>query len=254
MLSIEKPSIQSLILQMSVRGQHLATGTGFVVQDGSSFWLITNRHNLSGRRSDNNAPMSPTGATPDTVTIMHNGSSLGEWLPMDEPLLDGNQQPLWLEHAAHGRQIDVVALPLTPNPQVTLYPYNIAEKGPDVALRATTDLNVVGFPFGITSGGCLAVWTRGTIASEYGVDFDGLPRFLIDARTRQGQSGSPVIFYATGGMVTMADGGSAVFGGPVHRLVGVYSGRINAESDLGIVWRLSVVEDLVRSGVRPPDN
>ena len=42
----------------------------------------------------------------------------------------------------------------------------------------------------------LAIWTRGTIASEYQLDHDGLLLFLIHSRTRQGQSGSPVVFFA----------------------------------------------------------
>lgn len=45
----------------------------------------------------------------------------------------------------------------------------------------------------------------------------------------------------------MADGSSAAFGGPVSKLIGIYSGRINSESDLGIVWKTSAILELVRS-------
>lgn len=81
--------MQSLVIVMSVRGQQLSTGTGFVVQHDGQPYLVTNRHNLSGRRSDNNELLSPTGATPDTVTIVHNhNSGLGNWQGKAEPLLD----------------------------------------------------------------------------------------------------------------------------------------------------------------------
>ena len=38
--------------------------------------------------------------------------------------------------------------------------------------------------------------------------------------------------------------------GPVWQLLGVYSGRISTESDLGKVWKLSVLREVVEQGVR----
>jgi hypothetical protein len=46
-------------------------------------------------------------------------------------------------------------------------------------------------------------------------------------------------------MVAMTDGGSAAFNGPITRFLGVYSGRINNESDLGIVWKATMLRELV---------
>jgi hypothetical protein len=77
------------------------------------------------------------------------------------------------------------------------------------------------------------------------VNYSNLPIFLIDCRSRQGQSGSAVISYRPGGMVAMEEGGSAIFYGPVSRFHGIYSGRINNESDLGIVWKASAIKELV---------
>jgi hypothetical protein len=54
-----------------------------------------------------------------------------------------------------------------------------------------------------------------------------------------------VIAYRAGGAVAMEDGGSAMFDGPVEKFIGVYSGRINAESDLGIVWKASAIAELI---------
>jgi hypothetical protein len=48
-------------------------------------------------------------------------------------------------------------------------------------------------------------------------------------------------------MVAMSDGGSAAFGGPVWKFLGIYSGRINAQSDLGIVWKASAIDQLVQA-------
>ncbi len=45
----------------------------------------------------------------------------------------------------------------------------------------------------------------------------------------------------------MADGGSPAFNGPVSKFIGIYSGRINSESDIGIVWKASAIQKLVQS-------
>jgi hypothetical protein len=47
-----KPSLMSLLLQMSVNGDTLATGTGFVAQGRRGPVLITCRHNLTGRNCE----------------------------------------------------------------------------------------------------------------------------------------------------------------------------------------------------------
>jgi hypothetical protein len=43
----------------------------------------------------------------------------------------------------------------------------------------------------------------------------------------------------------MDDGSATAFEGSVSRLLGIYSGRINDESDLGIVWKVSAVAELI---------
>jgi hypothetical protein len=83
-------------------------------------------------------------------------------------------------------------------------------------------VSVIGFPFGITAGGGLAIWATGFVASEPDLDYGKLPVFLIDCRSREGQSGSPVIAYRGGGMVAL-QGSSSIFDRPVYRLLGIYT-------------------------------
>jgi S1-C subfamily serine protease len=249
---IARPSIASLLILMSSHGRQLGSGTAFVVEQDGLNYLVTNRHNLAGRGLDNQ-PLDSSGAVPDTVTILHNmAAGLGQWRAVPESLLDAAGLPLWFEHPDHGRRVDVVALPLTNLADVQLYPYKPSELGPLLAAGVSGDVSIVGFPFGMTAGGAFGVWSRGAIASEMAVDFDDLPLFLVDSRTRPGQSGSPVIIYASGGMVAMENGDSAVFGGPVERLLGVYSGRVNDQSDLGFVWKVQVVIDIIAARARRP--
>lgn len=194
--------------------------------------------------------MHPSGGVPDRLRVMHNAAGqLGAWVEKVEPLYDDSGLPLWFEHPVRKGEVDVVALPLTEVAGVDTHDYD-PWAATQVAIATTEPLNIVGFPFGMTGGGSLAIWVRGFVATEVAIDFDGLPCFLVDSRTRQGQSGSPVIFYSGGGTYMAATGGLVLGGGPIEEFVGVYSGRINAESDLGIVWKASVVREIVEARER----
>lgn len=159
---------------------------------------------------------------------------------------------MWQEHPVHGRAVDVVALPLTQLHEVQLYPHEVLPPAQQVDVHVTTELYVVGVPYGIMHGGAMAIWTRGTVASEYEIDFENLPCFLIDARTRSGQSGSPVIFHSTGGMVKFQGGNSQIGGGVSRRCWAFYSGRVNADSDLGFVWRVPAIFEVLSTEAVPP--
>lgn len=247
MPSIAQPSAQSLLIEMRIGGLPLATGTGFVVHSPRGPVLLTNRHNVTGRRPDNNQPASPTGAVPGEVLIVHNRFACpGEWVTRVEQLYT-DVLPRWIDHPRLGTRADFVALPLTQLDDVELYAYDVEDPGPGIALGPAETISVVGFPFGLQAGGSLAVWATGFVASEPQVDFEGLPIFLIDCRSRPGQSGSPVIAYRSAGGVPMKDGGVAFFAGPVTELLGIYSGRINDQSDIGIVWKVAAIRELVRS-------
>jgi hypothetical protein len=212
--------------------------------------LITNSHNLSGRRPDTGQSMSSCGVTPTSVEISYPARSGAEsMIRIVEPLVDQDGTPLWLEHPEYGSRVDVVALPLTNVHNVQTYPYEIDPEHGALPLAIPADVSIVGFPFGTSVKGT-AIWVRGTIASEPGIDYDDLPRFLVDARTRVGQSGSPVIRVSVDGLTPTVDGGVAIYNGPVMRLVGVYSGRINQESDLGYVWRVGVIKDILTGSKR----
>jgi hypothetical protein len=244
---IAQPSVQSLLIEMRVNGQPLSTATAFVCPSPKGPVLITNRHNVTGRDQATGSPLSPTGGLPTEVVVVHNrAGNLGQWVPKVEPLLSGSN-PLWREHPTLGAKADFVALPLTELADVALYPYDPASPGVNLLLGPADSVSVIGFPFGVTAGGAFGVWATGFLASEPVVDFGGLPVQLVDSRTRPGQSGSPVIAYRNGGMLALEGGGSASYAGPVSRFIGVYSGRINSESDLGMVWKAAAVQELLAS-------
>jgi hypothetical protein len=249
MNAIAKPSIQSLFIEMQFDGQSLSTGTAFVVNTPTKGpHLVTNRHNVTGRNQETGKPLSKTGGVPNNLVIFHNKlGNIGHWVMRQEPLYKHDESPRWIEHPTLEHQADFVALPLTNLHDVELYPYDPKNQGPNIRIGPADTISVIGFPFGVTAGGFFGVWATGFLASEPVVNFSNLPIQLIDCRSREGQSGSPVIAYRSGGSVAMADGGTAIFGGPVERFIGIYSGRINKESDLGIVWKASAIDELVQT-------
>jgi Trypsin-like peptidase domain len=219
-INLAQPSIMSLLIQLRENGQVIATGTGFVAQSQKGPILITNRHNVTGKHQDTGQILHSKGKTPTELEIIHNqAGKLGSWVPRVEPLYAGSA-PLWVEHPTLGARVDCVALPLTQTNDVQFYPYDPNNPGTRIPCGPADIVTVVGFPFGLTGGGALALWATGFVASEPAVDFNGLPLFLIDCRSRPGQSGSAVIAYRNGGMVPMENGGAAAFTGPVFRFLG----------------------------------
>lgn len=246
---IALPSVQSLLVSATLGESELGQGTAFMVREGGVDWLVTNWHVAAGRNRETGQPMHRSGATPDTLKVWHNATQQGErhtWRLVEYELFDDNGEPKWFEHPVHGRRVDVVALGVAGHPELTFYPHSLDQGENALATGVAEDVSIIGFPFGIRAAGAIAVWSRGSIASEPDVDFDGLPCFLIDSRTRTGQSGSPVIKYSSGaGGHRLAGGGLSIGLGPIAQLLGVYSGRINPESDLGTVWKVSALRDII---------
>lgn len=246
-LQVQLPSVRSLYCILRFGDQNLSTCTGFLATTATGHVLLTNRHNLTGRRNDTGEPLSKTGGVPDNILIFHHMSEgTGSWEGRPEPLYDSDGTPLWKEHPVYGSRADFVALPLTNVSGVSFYPYELSGQ-PAIAIAPGDVVSVVGFPFGMATGGLLPIWATGFIASEPEARLNGsdLPIFYVDCRSRPGQSGSAVIAHRSSGMVALESGGSVMYQHPVTRLLGIYSGRVNAESDIGIVWRTAALKELV---------
>ena len=87
---------------------------------------------------------------------MHNEMGrLGSWVPKLELLLV-DWEPQWIDHQVLRHTADFVALPLKSLDNIQLYPYSF-DNQPDILIRPSDSINVVGFPFGLTGGGGLAI-------------------------------------------------------------------------------------------------
>jgi hypothetical protein len=257
MMKIAPQSMQSLMLTMRRNGKELATGTGFVVNTASGLALVTSRHHLTGRYQGTGKPIAPDGALPTEVEIFHPAPFdrqrfIPSWEARVEPLYgtgDTDGVPLWKEHPTYGSRADFVLLPLTRTDGVAPLPWKMNE-GATIAILPAETVSVVGFPFPISAGGRFAVWAAGLVASEPEADYNDLPLFLIDCRTRPGQSGAPVLAQRSG-TVTLTDGRRVHAEGTVTRFAGMYSGRVHKDADIGMVWKASAIQELILS-LNPP--
>ena len=214
--------------------------------------MVTNWHVVAGRDPDTGQPLDSQGAIPDSLTVFHNRSGqLGQWIEKSERLCDERGGRGWLEHPdfPHGA-VDAVALRLTDLDEAECIGHDPWSSGTQALFGAGEHVNIIGFPFGLTGGGYCAIWIQGAVATEPALDFDGLPCFLVDARTRPGQSGSPVLVYRPpGSAYTTQSGGTVIAAAGTERLLGIYSGRINAQSDLGYVWKAEALKAIVERGI-----
>jgi hypothetical protein len=253
-LGLEIPTMKSLYVEMRFQETLLSSGTAFLVANDQSSHcaLITNRHNVTGRHQETGECLDKKHcATPDNILIYFHKTplDLGEWACIKLPLYKDNGEPWWIEHPRFGASADLVALNLRWGSDVHKMPYYLKTNKDRVHLvvRPAETISVIGFPFGLSSTGRFPIWATGFMAQELGIVNPDNQSFLIDCRTRQGQSGSPVIAYRTNTFTviendkisTKMSGGSAAW-----EFLGIYSGRVNPESDLGRVWHVSAIEEV----------
>lgn len=246
----------------------LGTATGFYYKYKNRMFLVTNKHVVTGKNTFNGQYISTMGAIPTALrTVVNfdiiNNDNSHEYFEVTlvYELYDDLQcqlDKLWYEND-HSSMIDVAVIDVTERYYKSIekikevrqckdcdwYYYNYSDGAG--AHYVTEDIFVVGFPFGYKStgyDGWYAIWNNGTIASEYEkalvVPVDSLlneseyivaDAFLVDAKTWEGQSGSPVLASVTEDNA---------------KLLGIYSGRTNKDSSLGYVWKIDIINQIVQ--------
>lgn len=250
---VEVPTLKSLYLETYFGEQLLSCATGFLIARTrqSHCALLTNRHVVTGRHQDTGACLSKYAAQPDSLKIYFHkgGADLREWKSIRLPLYRADGSHFWIEHPQLGATADVVALNLKWGSDVTKYPYYLDEDldRMNMFLSPADAVSVIGFPFGLSSYGRFPVWATGFLAQDLDLIQPERPAFFIDCRSRQGQSGSPVVAFRSTGARTLKDGRASVSisPNPAWEFLGIYSGRVNPESDLGIVWHVTALGGLV---------
>jgi hypothetical protein len=174
--------------------------------------------------------------------------------PIDVPIRDENDQPLWLIHPAQEmRAIDIVALPLDHDSlktKVTLLPVNELAPG-KIAIMIGMDVFILGYPFG-SKPPAFPVWKRGSIASEPDLVRVSTGYYLVDTASRPGMSGSPVILRSWSNHILESNMWTTSNDQlPIDRIIGVYSGRLRPEdAQIGIAWHVEYIDQIIDGGKR----
>ncbi len=243
--TIDPLSIRSLFIELLASGKRLGSATGFAVEHRGSYFLITNWHVLSGCHADTGAAFSESGAVPDEIRIFHHGTTLGTWLTRTEFLSTDQGTQRWIEHP-NGRAVDVAAVPLDSiDNDIQIHAFDLSLADTDIVPEIAMPVSIIGFPLGLTGSGKLPIWKTGHIASEPQIDYNDQPAFLIDATTRSGMSGSPVLLRTSGDYKTKSGIGVIASSGICTLFLGVYAGRLHEESEIGKVWRPHVITELL---------
>ena len=239
---IDPLSLCSLLVE--TRGYDLAldTATAFCVRKGRATLLITNLHVVTGLNAGTRRLLAGTGAVPDQIRILHHAKhDLGNWVIRTEALyINGVRR--WYEHPK-GQAIDVIALPITVDDEVLVYEFDLSLADFDMVVQVAMAVSIIGFPFERATTGVLPIWKTGHIASDPDMDYGGRPVFLIDATTRGGMSGSPVVLRIYGDYPTRQ--ASTIGDNSWTRFLGVYSRRIHDQTEIGGVWRPSVIREIL---------
>jgi len=243
-IRIDEFSLKSLYLETYREEQIIGVATGFIVKKNHSYYLITNWHVVACRDPYNNQSLSSTGVAPNLLKIWFHGSTLGHWILKKIKIVDETGNKLWLEHE-RGREIDVVAVPVGISADIKIYNIDLVLADFDLMLYPSEAVSIIGFPQGITSGGKFPIWKTGHIASEIDIDWDDKPAFLIDATTKGGMSGSPVI--AKRVSIYQTSKGNQI--GNAVKFLGVYSGREISSSgiEVGFVWKPKTISEILLS-------
>jgi hypothetical protein len=212
----------------------LETATAFFVngqRDGQlRRALVTNWHVLSGRN-----PMSPgsirhrKGGLPDNIRFgLHHPQSQPGVLTMEEvtvALYDDSGKATWSQHPTRGRDVDIGVLEFSS--EVTgafnIEGVNVIAGAYDMAIDLGSDAFIIGYPYGFSPFAQTPIWKRGSIASEPHIGIGDNDRVLLDATTRQGMSGSPVVLRAS--THYLSESGEVRLAPGALRWIGIYSSR-----------------------------
>lgn len=285
---VDRFSISACYLEMSFDETTVAHGTGFLYSYRGRIFLVTARHNLTGIHWKDGTNLHPFAARPNYLTF-HNwltardGKNQYVSSGSFRFAIDVDGKPVWMGGAGNPAP-DVAILDLrklanypeifpleddrsqfvelfggdsdySDFSTVSFLPFEVkvpCVNDAFVGCRPVVgqDLFIVGYPLRFATAGDFPIWKRGSIASEPEENYLHNPMFLIDAITREGLSGAPVIgefvnpTFDNGGKGTLTRMGSE------REFVGLYSGRLGKTDDfsaqLGMVWRRSVIEEIIQ--------
>ncbi len=255
-INVSDYSLTSYYVDIFFNEQKLSNATCFFTKYNDKLYLITNWHVVTGKDADTLKLLDTTYASiPNKLKIYLpeeiNGSIYFNDKIMEVDLYDSNDNPVWYELKKNNKIIDVVAIPI--DFEIDGFYKTIEDAEESYNERAqfeiASEIYIIGYPFG-KIGGVLPIWKKASVASEPEIDIDDLPYFFADTASRQGMSGSPVIYYEPRAVTIMSEKENKI---SRHwtKFIGIYSGRIGAKNNkdndaqLGRIWRCDVIKAII---------
>jgi hypothetical protein len=238
-----------------------SSATGFIYQYMGKHYLVSNWHVFSGRHTVSLQPLHRYSALPDKIRIHFPiETNIGIYDTIDYPLKNElNDIFFWLVHPEKSK-VDVAVLPISWSSKYAIYPINQINESKKIinfpsGLYVGQEVFILGYPRGIKSGSGLPIWKKATIAVEpYLTIDDSKLKILVDAATREGMSGSPVIVAGAPDCSVLPNGKKQ----PIHirafkLFLGIYSGRIAGDDELaaqlGIVWKEQAIREIIEANM-----
>jgi hypothetical protein len=263
-------------LDLFFNKNYITSGTSFIYRFAKKYALITNWHVLTGIDPNTNKNLDRWAARPNRVEFYLNvfTERFGQFevKPFSAELLC-DEQPIWFQLPQSSPSIDIAMIELDAIIErfgeiedrighlqggqmlVSLDEQNNPKFAYHAYPRIGSEVFILGFPKGIGQGS-FPIWKRGSIATEplHGVGTpEGAPVILVDALTKDGMSGSPVLYFGSEDIVGDYGPGSRDISMP--HIVGVYAGRegvTKEENDmnLGRVWKIELLDSLFSEAAR----
>ena len=184
--------------------------------------------------------------------------------PIDIDLYDENDGELWHSYPSDP-SIDIAVIPLRPpvvddplgittvrdDSELETYGFNIEHlPRPDEIIVGASSMVVLGYPYQVSSP-YYPVARDALCASPYGQPYRDKPRFMTDARTHNGLSGSPVLTQPSPMQVSKS--GRYDIGSPrkAWYLVGIHSSTLSTDIrdplDVNEAWYSTLIPDIINS-------
>jgi len=238
------------------------------------FWLVSNWHVFSGRHADQPlTTLNAQGAVPNRLVLslpLLSGEPEYEGEPEDRVLYesvdirlyDSDHAAIWRQHSDKSRY-DVAAINVGDLFR-RYYLTAVNEHANEVDMRVDVgnEVFILGYPLGFSHFANAPIWKRGSIASEPHIETsEGNARVIIDATTRSGMSGSPVIMRAKTHYVD--EDGQVKLCVNATRWLGIYASRPSLPSmsdatyedsrpEVGYFFKGACVADVITSGLPGP--
>jgi hypothetical protein len=278
MEEIDLLSFTTVRLQSFHNETLLSNATGFfyfgLLDNKPNFWFVTNWHVLSGRNIDPpHAVLHSKGGIPNRIRLNlilrsdqpEYASAAPDYFLFQELFIDlyeSNGAAIWFQHPQKSDfDVGVINFSVLVD-RCELKGINQVALQNDMAIEIGNQVFVLGYPLGFQHFMETPIWKRGVIASEPHLETpQSRNRVVIDAATRQGMSGAPVIMREK--THYLSEKRKIVRHANATRFIGIYASRPNIQTvadisdedrraEIGFFYKSGCVHETIVSGIRGP--